>query len=485
MSMHINHRIIGIVIFLCLSYSVQAQYEMKPIKGYSNQIGIMVSMLEDLKLRITEQVDSLSIQETDFLFDENANSIGALIMHLAATESYYQVESLEERSWTDEEASYWEVPASLGEEARVKYNGKPIQYYLDIWNEVRAKTLLGLQSKNDEWFQSEIDDDVNHHWVWYHVMEHEANHMGQIALVKNRMDKEPDYRNYHAKIVEAEGLIAAERYTEALATYEDLFVNYPFIFRRDYLLSAQVALYLNEKEKAKKLLIQAIKGGYTAKFLGKNTFLTPLIKTMDLKAIEKEHENQREQNKILRSKVKELYSKDQKKALKAIFRLTSKAQDRYAEKKFAPHSEQQIKSFLAIMEEYGYPGEKLIGNEVWMSTILSHHNSISQNYNRKDTLYESYKPLLDKALRKGEISAFSYGLIDEWYRSVVNYEELPTYGILDPPSKGELERTNKRREGIYLRSIEVHNKLIELEEKTGMNFYLNGHPWSKEKINSL
>ncbi len=58
----------------------------------------MVDMLEELKDRLTEDIRDLDQAETDYLFDDKANSIGAIIMHLVATESYYQVETLEART---------------------------------------------------------------------------------------------------------------------------------------------------------------------------------------------------------------------------------------------------------------------------------------------------------------------------------------------------------------------------------------------------
>lgn len=166
-----------------------AQYEIKPQEGYSPQIGIMVAMLEDMKGRIAVQVKDLSLEETDFLFDDKANSIGALMMHLIATESYYQVESLEGRHWTEAEKELFDLASELGDSARERFKGKPISYYLELWDEVRAKSLAGLQQKDDHWFASNIDEGMNYHFVWYHVLEHSANHMGQIALVKNRLPK--------------------------------------------------------------------------------------------------------------------------------------------------------------------------------------------------------------------------------------------------------------------------------------------------------
>lgn len=165
------------------------QYEIKPAEGYTPRIGLMVAMLEDLKVRITEQVVELNQTETDFLFDEKANSIGSLVMHLVATEAYYQVESLEDRQWTEDESAFWMIGAGLNEESKKQLQGKPIQYYLDLWEGVRQKTLTSLKTKNDAWFASNIEEEMNYHWAWYHVMEHQANHMGQIALVKNRLPK--------------------------------------------------------------------------------------------------------------------------------------------------------------------------------------------------------------------------------------------------------------------------------------------------------
>lgn len=175
------------LLFLLTTTIASAQYEIKPAEGYSPNIGIMVAMLEDLKVRITEQVKDLSQSETDFEFDEKSNSIGALVMHLVATEAYYQIETLEGRQLTDEEQKLYGVGGGLNDTSKEQLKEKPIQHYLDLWNGVREKTLSGLKMKDDAWFASEIDEGMNYHWAWYHVMEHQANHMGQIALVENRL----------------------------------------------------------------------------------------------------------------------------------------------------------------------------------------------------------------------------------------------------------------------------------------------------------
>lgn len=180
------------IFLLCLFFNgliSLAQYEIKPLEGYTPNIGVMVCMLEDLKNRITEQVKDLDQSQTDFLYDEDANSIGSLIMHLVSTEAYYQIETIEGRQFTEDEKARLGVAGGLNDETKKRLRGKPIQHYLDLWNEVRQKTLTGLKTKDDEWFASNIEEGINYHWVWYHVMEHSANHMGQIATIKNRLSE--------------------------------------------------------------------------------------------------------------------------------------------------------------------------------------------------------------------------------------------------------------------------------------------------------
>jgi len=162
---------------------------MKPVEGYSPKIGLMVYMLEDLKNRITAEVKDLDLTQTDFQFDKDANTIGSLVMHLVSTEGYFQIETLEGRQWTEEEQKRLGIAGGLNDESKKILKGKPIQHYLDLWDEVRQKTLAGLKTKDDDWFASNVDEGMNYHWAWYHVMEHSANHMGQIALVKNRLPK--------------------------------------------------------------------------------------------------------------------------------------------------------------------------------------------------------------------------------------------------------------------------------------------------------
>lgn len=118
---------------------LKAQGELKTVEGYSPNIGRMVYMLEDIKNRITDQVKDLNQLQTDFQYDAQANSIGALIMHLVSTESYYQTATLEGREWTEEEIESLGAAGELNAKVNGMLKGEPIGYYLDFWNDVGSK----------------------------------------------------------------------------------------------------------------------------------------------------------------------------------------------------------------------------------------------------------------------------------------------------------------------------------------------------------
>ena len=134
-----------------------------------------------------------------------------------------------------------------------------------------------------------------------------------------------------------------------------------------------------------------------------------------------------------------------------------------------------------ILDKIGYPGERIIGNNFWMSTILSHHNSISQAYVLADSLYLKLRPKLSHALNKGDMSPQEFALIDEWRMATSTNPTEVSYGFLKAPYALQLEKTDSLRATIGLRSVRLRNQLVEVEEKTGIDLYLFGSPWADGK----
>lgn len=157
--------------------------------GFTPQMGTLVSMLDNMIARVEEEVISLNQNELDNLMDENANTIGALIMHLAPAETYYQVITFEQRGFNEEEKEKWQAAFYLGSEARDKFKGHDVEYYIRIFREVRRKTLKELKKRNDDWLFATPTGraDLNNYFYWFHVVEHQSSHLGQMRLLRKRL----------------------------------------------------------------------------------------------------------------------------------------------------------------------------------------------------------------------------------------------------------------------------------------------------------
>ena len=286
-----------------------------------------------------------------------------------------------------------------------------------------------------------------------------------------------DYENYHRTVSEAESLLADQLYEEALALLKQVIDTHDFVFSKEYTVATQVAFHLGRTNEAFDYLTMGIASGWTMKSIKKNQFLRQFQHRPEWAAIENQYPLLRQSYEkriqaAVRETVKKMLWKDQRKALGALFMFGSKGQDRYAEKKFAPHSEKQVAKLNEIIDRYGYPGEKLIGNGAWASVILSHHNSISEEYGLKDTLYSSIRPKLLRSIQLGQLSPFEFAMIDNWSIAIKSGHKDKAYGYLDHRlTEIERVRANQLRRAIGLCSVETMNRLIDIQQKTGMILY--------------
>ncbi|KAA0992872.1 hypothetical protein [Dyadobacter aurulentus] len=295
---------------------------------------------------------------------------------------------------------------------------------------------------------------------------------------KNSADTEKDYNFYQQQIRKAEELIADQRYADAVQVYRLVFDSYDFLFLRDCKVATQVALHAGETDAAFDFLRSGFRNGWELKSARKEKWPKsfrnhplwqqtvaeyPRLRAVYLTRISPE----------IREIVREMFRKDQRKALGALFTFTSAAQDRYAERKFAPHSKKQINKLIAMMKTCGYPGERLIGTENWASVIISHHNSISEKHTVADTLYPYIRPQLLAAISKGQMNPYEFAFMEDWYVAVRSGNKQKAFGILQNDlTQPETIKANELRKELGLRSLETQRKLSDVEKLTGMQFYI-------------
>jgi hypothetical protein len=167
-----------------------------PRPGYAPQVGVFVSMLTWMREAngVISATKGLTMADLDYLIDPKANTIGALMLHLAATETYYQLNTFEGRkwdSWPESVKQQWDAAMNLGDAGRKTIKGHDRDYYLNILQETRAKSLTEFSKRDDAWLMA-VDKDwpwgpTNNYCKWFHVCEHEAHHTGQIAFLRKRL----------------------------------------------------------------------------------------------------------------------------------------------------------------------------------------------------------------------------------------------------------------------------------------------------------
>lgn len=165
-----------------------------PKKGYTPKIGTLVSMLNWMRAEILLPIQGLSVEDLDYLHDDKSNTIGAMLLHMAATERFYQIHTFEGRKWGDwnrQDVLDWETASLLGDKARESIKGNTLEFYLKMLDKVRRKTLQELSKLDDDWLMS-VDNDwfwapTNNYCKWFHVCEHESNHSGQIKFIVSRL----------------------------------------------------------------------------------------------------------------------------------------------------------------------------------------------------------------------------------------------------------------------------------------------------------
>jgi hypothetical protein len=164
-----------------------------PKEGFSPQVGTLLSMMTWMRNVVVLGVENMKKEDLDYLHDPNANTIGAMLLHLAATERQYQIKTFEwDIDFKGGGKINWDAAMRLGDKGRQNIKGNNLSFYLDILTETRLTTINEFKKRDDNWL-SKIDPagfqnmPTNNYCKWFHVCEHESNHNGQIKWIKSRL----------------------------------------------------------------------------------------------------------------------------------------------------------------------------------------------------------------------------------------------------------------------------------------------------------
>lgn len=168
-------------------------YVIEKKEGLDVEFGKLLSMMEYTRVTTLAEVKDLSVDQLDFLIHDEANSIGMLLEHSISVEKAYQIDTFEKREYTEEDIRLLNPGLDLGREAREQIKGNPVEFYMENMKQTRDKTIETFRTLPDSWLFEQTpfwDGELtNNYFKWFHVMEDELNHRGQIRMIKKIMRK--------------------------------------------------------------------------------------------------------------------------------------------------------------------------------------------------------------------------------------------------------------------------------------------------------
>ena len=160
-------------------------------KEFTPRIGRLIWQMDDVRRQVLRAVEGLSAAQLSWHPDPRCESIGTLLLHIAAVERSWIGEDIMRRPMEPEE---WNAAFAIRLN-QPQIEGQPLEYFLAVLKREREQCYTDLCGFTDADLDRAItpldpgdpanaENQFTMEWILYHVMEHEAHHKGQIALMK-------------------------------------------------------------------------------------------------------------------------------------------------------------------------------------------------------------------------------------------------------------------------------------------------------------
>lgn len=168
---------------------------LSPAPGLPSAIGYYVSAMDEVREQLRDAVSPLSDEQLARRAVPGAHSIGALVLHIGEAEWWWMRCVISGHSLTDEDKRqpYWDALLRPDEFAGKGYSA---QFCLDTIAELRRQTHEFLASFSDDDLdriyshtRGERTIEVSLRWVLHHLADHEAQHKGQILMLKRLLEE--------------------------------------------------------------------------------------------------------------------------------------------------------------------------------------------------------------------------------------------------------------------------------------------------------
>ena len=155
----------------------------------SREIGFYFAGMEEVREQVRDAVAAMSGDALNRPAFPGAHSIGALVMHIGEAEWWWMQCNVAGHKLTDEDrkAPFWDV---LEEPDSFASRGYDAEFCLQAIETIRNQTRELLASFSDDdlerivSYQGRGKQERSLRWILHHLIDHEAQHKGQILMLK-------------------------------------------------------------------------------------------------------------------------------------------------------------------------------------------------------------------------------------------------------------------------------------------------------------
>ena len=171
------------------------RYALAPAEGLTTGIGFYLSALDETREGLRKMVADLSPAQLAQSVVAGAHPVGVLLLHIGEAESWWIQCNVCGLELTEEEkrAAHW--CDDLDDAETFARRGYTVQYCLDAIDRIRERTRELLASYTDDDLErlfthqhGERTREASLRWVLHHLIEHEAQHAGQISMLKRLLN---------------------------------------------------------------------------------------------------------------------------------------------------------------------------------------------------------------------------------------------------------------------------------------------------------
>lgn len=172
-----------------MSNDSQDMRDVLPLPGYEPEIGRWLWAMQDTRERTLRGLEGLSIADLDAMPAGADNTIGVLLYHMALIEAdWLYAEALDNRPLPPEVEALFPLDHRDEQGQLAAMRGLPLEDHLQRLATVRDRLLEEFKSMTLEDFRRPRhfpgQYDVTPQWVLHHLIQHEAEHRGQIQTLR-------------------------------------------------------------------------------------------------------------------------------------------------------------------------------------------------------------------------------------------------------------------------------------------------------------